>query len=126
MWVRLYEGVKGRNQGKAACYKDVDDHILSVIFWVWDDISMYQILGGGMPQYQNLDTYDALIWDGICQAKKMKRAYDFEGSMIKRISKSFREYGGVAEQYFRIRKVFNKDIVMEECKQYCERITGGG
>lgn len=42
--------------------------------------------------------------------------------MIKRISKSFREYGGVPEQYFRIRKVFNKDILMEECRRQCEKL----
>lgn len=122
MWERLYEDAKKNNQGKAACYKDGDNNIGSLIFWVWDEMSVYQLLGGGIPEYQNLDMYDSLIWDGICMAKKMEKAYDFEGSMIKRISKSFREYGGALEQYFRIRKVFNKDILMEECRRHCESL----
>lgn len=122
LWDRLYESTKIHQQGKIACYKDTDNRILSLIFWVWDELSMYQLLGGGIPQYQNLDTYDALIWNGICQAKEMGKAYDFEGSMIKRISKSFREYGGTPKQYFRIRKVFNKNIILEECKQCCEKL----
>ncbi len=122
LWERLYESTKAEKKGKIACYKDKEDNILSLIFWVWDDEAVYQLLGGGMPQYQNLDTYDSLIWDGVCMAKEMGKAYDFEGSMIKRISKSFREYGGEPKQYFRIRKVFNKEIVRMECEDYCKRL----
>lgn len=122
LWNRLYESTKIENQGKMACYKDRENHILSLVFWVWDSETVYQLLGGGMPQYQNLDTYDSLIWDGICMAKEMGKAYDFEGSMIKRISKSFREYGGEPKQYFRIRKIFNKEIVQMECEQQCTKM----
>ena len=42
--------------------------------------------------------------------------YDFEGSVIKRISKSFREFGGEAKPYFRIRKVFNPEIIRREAE----------
>lgn len=122
LWDRLYESVKAHNQGKMACYKDINKNILSLIFWVWDENSVYQLLGGGMPQYLSSNTYASLIWDGVGMAKEKGKAYDFEGSMIKRISKSFREYGGVPEQYFRIRKVFNKDILMEECRRQCEKL----
>lgn len=124
LWNRLYENVKERNQGKIACYKNEDNRIISLIFWVWDDRSVYQLLGGGVPQYQNLDTYDSLIWDGVIMAKKMGKSYDFEGSMIKRISKSFREYGGEPKQYFRIRKVYNEDIARKECEDYCKSLQG--
>ena len=42
--------------------------------------------------------------------------YDFEGSVIKRISKSMRQFGGKPMPYFRIRKVFNPDIVRTEAE----------
>lgn len=122
LWDRLYENVRKRNQGKIACYRNEENLITSLIFWVWDDRSVYQLLGGGIPQYQNLDTYDALIWDGVIMAQKMGKYYDFEGSMIKKISKSFREYGGEPKQYFRIRKVYSEDIVKMECENYCKTL----
>ncbi len=40
--------------------------------------------------------------------------YDFEGSMIERIAKSFRRFGGEATPYYRIRKVFNPEIMKME------------
>lgn len=123
LWESLYENAKNHGQGKAACYKDADGHILSLIFWVWDEKSVYQLLGGGIPQYQQMDTYDALIWDGICQAKENGKAYDFEGSMIKRVSKSMRQFGGQPMPYFRIRKVFNPEIIRAEAEKRILEIT---
>ena len=98
-----------------------DGKVTSVLFLVWDDKTVYQLLGGSVPEYQALDTYDALIWEGIKLASKKKKAYDFEGSVIKRISKSFREFGGEPKQYFRIRKIFNPEIILREAYQTIER-----
>lgn len=69
-----------------------------------------------MPEYQNLETYNALIWNSIKFAHEKGLKYDFEGSVIKRISKSFREFGGDPKPYFRIRKVFNPEIVRQEAE----------
>lgn len=44
--------------------------------------------------------------------------------MIKRIARSFREYGGNPKTYFRIRKVFNPEIVIMEAQQVIDRIEG--
>ena len=70
-----------------------------------------------MPEYSGLETYSALIWEGIQFAKKQNKNFDFEGSVIKKISKSFREFGGEPREYYRIRKVFNKDIMVKEAAQ---------
>lgn len=91
-----------------------NQEIMSVIFLIWDEKSVYQLLGGSIPEYQNKDTYSYLIWEGIKFASNLGLKYDFEGSVIKRISKSFREFGGIPEPYFRIRKVFNEQIVKKE------------
>ena len=52
-------------------------------------------------------------------------AYDFEGSMIKQIAKSFRQYGGEPTPYYRIRKVFNADIIRAEAERYIIESTVG-
>ena len=65
-----------------------------------------------------------LIWHGIEEAIQLGLVYDFEGSVIQRIAKSFREFGGVPKPYFRIRKVFNPEIVRNEAECYIKAIKG--
>ena len=67
-----------------------------------------------MPGYGQYETYNSLTWRGIELAHEKGLAYDFEGSMIERISKSFREFGCVPNQYFRIRKVFSPEVIERE------------
>lgn len=114
LWQRLYASCSEHNACKIIYRTTVDGEIASLMFLVWDEQRVYQLLAGSMPTYQNLDSYDTLIWDGIQFAHKIGCKYDFEGSVIKRISKSFREFGGMPERYYRIRKVFNPEILEKE------------
>lgn len=113
-WLRLYHACKEHEACETFYALESGGSIASVLFLVWDEKSVYQLLGGSMPPFQNLDTYDALIWEGIMFAAEKGLIYDFEGSVIKQISKSFREFGGVPKPYFRIRKVFNPEIMRAE------------
>lgn len=116
-WERLYEAGKKENACQIICARDIVNHsITSVIFLVWDEQSVYHLLGGSIPEYQNRDTYQALIWEAIKFSHNKGLVYDFEGSVIKRIAKSVREFGGIPHCYFRIRKIFNADILREECE----------
>lgn len=124
LWMRLWAACQERQRGVPLCAYTEHDEVASFIFLVWDDSAVYQLLGGSTPRLQRLDTYDALIWKGIEVAHDKGLHYDFEGSMIERIAKSFREYGGVPKQYFRIRKVFNPEIVLAEAQQKIDRLEG--
>ena len=84
---------------------------------MWDEQSVYHLLGGSIPEYQYLQTYNMLTWEAIKIASQMGFKFDFEGSVIKRISKSMRQFGGKPMPYFRIRKVFNPNIVRLEAEQ---------
>lgn len=129
LWIRLYKACKAHNSGKIMYAVDDDNHILSIIYLVWDEQSVYHLLGGSMTEYQNMQTYDMLIWEGIKFASQMHLKYDFEGSVIKRISKSMRQFGGKPMPYFRIRKVFNPEIIRAEAEKQIKAIgnlTSGG
>lgn len=116
-WLKLYSACKEEGVCETFYALDNNGNIASLLFLVWDEEAVYQLLGGSMPLYQSLDTYDALIWEGIKFAAKKGLKYDFEGSVIKRISKSFREFGGEPKPYFRIRKVFNPEIMRAETEK---------
>ena len=117
LWIRLYNACMEHGCAKILYAKDSNGNILSVLFLVWDEQSVYHLLGGSMPEYQHLQTYNMLTWEGIKIASRMGLKYDFEGSVIKRISKSMRQFGGRPVPYFRIRKVFNPEIIREEAEK---------
>lgn len=122
LWMRLYDACIKNNAGKILYAKTQEGNIASLLFVVWDEKSMYHLIGGSMPEYQRLESYNALTWNAILLASEMGLKYDFEGSVIKRISKSFREFGGEPKCYYRIRKVFNEDIVRKECEEQISRL----
>lgn len=122
LWERLYKVTQERDCSKIIYAVDEYDNILSILFLVWDKESVYQLLGGSMPEYQYLQSYNVLTWEGIKLAAELGKKYDFEGSVIKRISKSMREFGGEPKPYFRIRKVFNPVIIREEAEQQIKNI----
>ena len=116
-WEKLYEACSKNNAGRILYRTTENNEITSLMFLVWDEQSSYQLLAGSIPEYQNMDTYAALIWDAIEYTANMNLKYDFEGSVIKRISESFREFCGTPKPYFRIRKVFNPEIIRKEAEE---------
>ena len=117
LWERVAKACIQYTSGQISCRLAADGNIAAVSFVAWDDRAVYKLMGGPMPDYAKLDAYSALTWDEIELAHNLGLIYDFEGSVIKRISKSFREYGATPKPYFRIRKVFNPDIIREEAEQ---------
>ncbi len=108
--------------GRIWCRKTKVQEITAVSFIVWDERKLYKLMGGPIPEYSQLDAYSAMTWDEIEVAHEMGLKYDFEGSVIKNISKAFREYGAVPTPYFRIRKVFDPEIIQKEAFDQIEKL----
>ena len=116
LWKRIAVACRTHDSGRISCRLTENGEAAAVSFVAWDERSLYKLMGGPVPEFAALDAYSALTWDEIVLAHERKLAFDFEGSVIKRISKSFREYGAVPKPYFRIRKVFRPDIIREEAE----------
>ena len=85
---------------------DVDNEIHSVAFVVWDEQSIYYLMNGTNPAFKASQANAFLIYESIKIASEKGKKFDFEGSVIKQIERSFREFGGVQKPYFRIYKDF--------------------
>lgn len=120
---RVYNVTKENGSGKVIAAFDENDTVLSLAFYVWDERSVYLDAGGPVPEYASLQTFDALVFEGIKMANQMGKSFDFEGSVVKQINHSFREYGGMPIEYYRIRKVFNKDIIFAEAQTKIDRTS---
>ena len=123
-WERIYTACIKHGAGKILYAEGEKRQIMSVLFLIWDEVSVYHLMGGSIPEFQNFETYNALTWEAIKFASQKGLKYDFEGSVIKRISKSFREFGGEPKAYFRIRKVFNPDILRAETEKIISGLGG--
>jgi len=122
LWKRVYKAAIEHKAGKALYARDSNGNVTSLIFVIWDEQSMYQILGGAIPEHSHLESYAALIFHCIKSASEMGIKYDFEGSMIERIARSFAQFGGIPKPYYRIRKVFNPDIIRQEAEEAVRRL----
>lgn len=121
-WLRLYHACIQHQSGQLLCARDTGGNLHSLIFLVWDEAAMYPLLGGYMPEFSNSQSYPALTYHSIAMAGERGLSYDFEGSMIHRIAVSFRQFGGTPTPYYRIRKVFNPEIVRKEAEDYIQRL----
>lgn len=121
-WDRLYMACQIHESGKMLCARDEAGNLHALLFVVWDEQTIYLLMGGYMPEFSSSQAYSALIWHSICMAHERGLAYDFEGSMIQRVAKSFRQFGGIPKPYYRIRKVFNPEIVRKEAEDYIKRV----
>lgn len=116
-WTRLYKACDMRGAGCILAAQDAQGDVLSLAYFVWDAESLYLLAGGPVPEHASLDTYDALVYEGILLASRKGLKFDFEGSVVRQINHSFREYGGAPKLYYRIRKVFNPNIVRKEAEE---------
>lgn len=122
-WKNLLNACRNNNCCQIMCAVDYEDNINSVAFYVWDEKSVYLLLGGSIPEFSNNDTYSYLIYEGIKLASFMRLKFDFEGSMIKRIAKASRQFGGEPMPYFRIRKIYNEEIIRLEAESLIKSLN---
>lgn len=122
LWNRLYDACAAHYAGQMFRALDEAGNLHALLFLVWDQRYVYQLLGGYMPEFASSQAYPALIYHGLRFAHEKGLAYDFEGSMIHQIAIAFRQFGGVPTPYYRIRKVFNPEIVRKEAEDYIRRL----
>lgn len=118
LWMRLFSACEEHSSGQIYYAKDGDGNLNALMYLIWDERSVYLLMGGAMPEFSGNQAYSSLIFSGIKSAGEKGLSFDFEGSMIKRIARSYREYGAVPMPYYRIRKVFNPEIVRKEAENY--------
>ncbi len=107
---RIYFAATKRNRGKIFCARDSENNIHAAIFVVWDDNSAYDLISTIDPKYRNSGAATFIVMEAIKYTAKYVNVFDFEGSMIEGVERSFRKFGSKQMQYFKITKVFSKRL----------------
>ncbi len=69
---------------------------------VRDASTAYYLLGGADPSLRATGAQNLLTWEAIKGQMGRSAAFDFEGSMIRPIERSFRSYGAIQVPYFAV------------------------
>ena len=96
----LYNKCKENDAVKMFFAKDKDGEIIAGNFLVYDERTVYYLMGGIDPDKRDLGGMDVVQHQSIIFALESGRKFDFEGSMIESIEKYFRSFGAIQKPYF--------------------------
>ena len=85
---------------------DECDNIHSAALFAYDSDSVYYLMSGSLDEFRYSQSLSLLIYEGINLANRLRKSFDFEGSMKKNIEPLFRKFGAKQMQYFDISKEF--------------------
>lgn len=101
---RIYESAYSHNAGRTIYAVDKEGNIHSALFVLWSKYSAYDLISSIDPDHKNSDSASLLIWEMIKYLSGKTYRFDFEGSMIESVERSFRQFGTVQKAYFNIKK----------------------
>lgn len=118
LFKRLYNAVYLNNQGKSFYCCDNIGNIHAIALIVWDSQTAYYLVAMRKKEFKSSGATEILLYEMINYVSKYVNQFDFEGSMIKEVEASFREYGTEQTQYFNIFKVNSKPLkILEALKK---------
>lgn len=111
---RIVEACEKSDTGRYYEAVDNDGHVHSCAYFVYDEKVCYYLLGASDSEYRSSGAQSLIIWEGIQFAAQHSKIFDFEGSMVEGIENFFRQFGGICEPYYTVRKqALYKDILFD-------------
>jgi hypothetical protein len=107
LFINIYIKAFERKQGKIIAIKDKENNINSAAFIVWDKYSAYYLISAIHPNFSSSGASSLMVWEAIKYVNDKTIFFDFEGSMIERVARSFEEFGAEQIPYFKIFKTNN-------------------
>jgi len=101
----LYEAARAKESGICLSAIDRRGRTHAAFFFVWDGERGYNLAGGHDPLLSASGGSVLLMWNLIEFASAHTKAFDFAGSMRRKIEASFRSFGGKRVGYSRIAKL---------------------
>lgn len=108
LFKRLYEGGYKENSAKTIAAYDENDNLHAALFVVWDENSAYDLISTIDPAYRTQGAASLLVQEVIKELACKVNKFDFEGSMIEGVERSFRQFGAIQTQYHSVSKSNSK------------------
>ncbi|NQU43946.1 GNAT family N-acetyltransferase [bacterium] len=105
LFQRVCDAVYRNQTGCTICAFDAKGNIHSGLFVIWDHLSAYDLISTIDPDYRNSGSSSLLVWEMIKHLSGKTVRFDFEGSMVKSVERSFRRFGAEQRLFFALEKV---------------------
>jgi len=110
----LYNKCKENNAVKMFFAKDKVGEVIAGNFLIYDESTVYYLMGGINPDKKDLGGMDVVQFESIKFALESARKFDFEGSMIESIEKYFRSFGAIQKPYYTVSKNNSKLLKLRQ------------
>lgn len=102
---KIYDEGYRRNQVRTIAAYDADANLHAALFVVWDKMSAYDLISTIDPDYRVFGAASVLVREMIQYTSGFVNKFDFEGSMIESVERSFRQFGAKQIPYFSVSKI---------------------
>ena len=99
---RIYDTCIMHSAVKMFAARLSDGTIIAASFLVYDDNTVYYLMGGVDPVTKDMGGMDMVLHRSILFALQSGKVFDFEGSMVESIEKYFRSFGAIQIPYFQV------------------------
>ncbi len=102
---RYYDALDLRGLCKGFLCVDAQGNNIATCFIIWDEKRAYYLLGGYDAENKHHGGSALCLWEAIrfTSLELGLKEFDFEGSMVPQIERSFRKFGGQLTPYYQIR-----------------------
>jgi len=104
----IYDGAYQHNSGGTFYAIDTEKNIHAAFLIIWDKQSAYNLITTIDPSFRSSGAAALLFKEVIRFSSTITNTFDFEGSMIESVEKSYRQFGAKQKAYFDITKVDSK------------------
>jgi hypothetical protein len=92
--------------------EDAAGKVHAAVYVIWDGASAYNLMLGSDPEVRGSGASSLVMWEAIKFASTVTGSFDFEGSMIESVERSFRSYGAKQVPYFHISRLSRRMSVL--------------
>lgn len=112
LFKRIYDAAYNENAGKTIAAFDDAGNLHAALFVIWDGNSAYDLISTIDPSYRSSGAASLLIKEIVSYLSDKTKSFDFEGSMIEPVERSFRQFGAKQKPYFTIYKNNSKLLLV--------------
>lgn len=104
LFISLCETAVQRNQGVIIALEDAEKNLHAALFVVWDEESAYNLVSAIDTEFASSGASTRVVLEAVKSLSGKTKRFDFEGSMIEGVAKSFAQFGAIQTPYFEISK----------------------
>lgn len=122
----VYNSIYAHNAGRCFYCEDKEGNIHAINITVWDNTTAYYLIAMRKKEFNTSGGTEFLVDETIKYVSQYVDTFDFEGSMIKGVEASYRNYGGEQTEYYNISKENRLIIpILRDCRNILKRIIKG-